>query len=390
MPTHTPSPTARNLPVRVWLLAVAVALVCVIVWRRPVFAHPMSFGSVRLERVEQRLDGDLVLDVPETVQEQPDNVRRTELADQVRSGFALETELGRLAPSVDVRELGHGSSAVDVAAVTYVLPKGAQRLRVVTTDAIGDVAVELVDVALQLRERTVVAGGSTSRWIELVPSNGPPSMNASGPEAPPTPGLPAVPRGLDAQGVPREARSVLDYASLGFRHIVPEGLDHLLFVSSLVLLVEGWAALVVLLSVFTLGHTLSVAWTLFGGPPLASSWVEPLIALSLAYAALEDVRAGWTKFRPLVALGFGLVHGLGFAGALGQVHVPQDERVLALLGFNLGVEAGQLLFAGFALGGVVLLRRRLDPTKVRRVSVRTIAGIGLFWAAMRVLGALGV
>ncbi|NIP93435.1 MAG: HupE/UreJ family protein, partial [Akkermansiaceae bacterium] len=139
------------------------------------------------------------------------------------------------------------------------------------------------------------------------------------------------------------------YFVLGVEHILL-GIDHLLFVLALLLLVKGWKKLVGTVTSFTLAHSITLALATLGfvhvpGPP-----VEAVIALSIVFVAAEVIRGhrgnpGLTERWPwLVAFTFGLLHGFGFAGALSEVGLPQTSIPLALLMFNVGVEAGQLLF----------------------------------------------
>lgn len=150
------------------------------------------------------------------------------------------------------------------------------------------------------------------------------------------------------------------YLLLGIEHILG-GIDHLLFVFALLLIVRGSRRLILTISAFTLGHSITLGLSTLGLASLPSRPVEAVISLSIVFLALELLRLqrgqpSLTADRPwLVAVGFGLIHGFGFAGALQEVGMPQQAVALALLCFNLGVEAGQVLF----VLGVLLLRRLL-------------------------------
>ena len=139
------------------------------------------------------------------------------------------------------------------------------------------------------------------------------------------------------------------YAALGIRHIL-EGVDHLLFVLGLFLLVEGGGALVRTITAFTVAHSVSLALATAGLLTLPAAPVEALIAASILLLARELVRpagapATLASRRPwAVAFAFGLLHGLGFAGALAEIGLPASHAAVALLAFNVGVEIGQLLF----------------------------------------------
>jgi hypothetical protein len=168
------------------------------------------------------------------------------------------------------------------------------------------------------------------------------------------------------------ARVAATYFVLGGEHILL-GVDHLLFVLGLLLLVRGLGALVMTVTAFTVAHSITLAASVFGYIPLDRGPIEAAIALSIVMLAREIVVADrgtlhLTHRMPwLVAFVFGLLHGLGFAGALGEIGLPQSAIPVALLFFNLGVEAGQLAFVlallvlHRLLGGV--LESRLQKMK---------------------------
>jgi hypothetical protein len=144
-------------------------------------------------------------------------------------------------------------------------------------------------------------------------------------------------------------RVVGTYLRLGAEHILL-GVDHLLFVLGLLLLVRGLGALVMTVTAFTVAHSITLGASVFGLIPLDRAPIEAAIALSIVMLAREIVEADrgvvhLTHRMPwLVAFTFGLLHGLGFAGVLGDIGLPQGAVPLALFAFNLGVEAGQLAF----------------------------------------------
>ena len=185
----------------------------------------------------------------------------------------------------------------------------------------------------------------------------------------------------------RSAWTVLtDYVGLGFLHILPRGLDHVLFVLGLVLLRLRARELLLQVTTFTLAHTLTLALSTLGWVRLPGEVVEPLIALSIAYVALENL---WHeevgRIRLVVVCVFGLIHGLGFAGVLGDLGMPAEQLVPALVGFNLGVEAGQLTVVAVAAVCLVVFARK--DWYHRRIVVPlslAIAAAGLFMAAQRV------
>lgn len=175
---------------------------------------------------------------------------------------------------------------------------------------------------------------------------------------------------------------------IGIEHILL-GIDHLLFVLALVVLVKGTRRLIGTVTAFTVAHSITLAAATLGfvhvpGPP-----VEAVIALSIVFVAAEILRdrrgrRGLSERAPwLVAGSFGLLHGLGFAGALSEVGLPQQAIPLALLFFNLGVEAGQLAFVAFALGFIALLRRLRLPAWAPLAPPYAIGSLAMFWVIER-------
>jgi hypothetical protein len=152
----------------------------------------------------------------------------------------------------------------------------------------------------------------------------------------------------------------LDFFKLGVEHILT-GFDHLLFLCALLLTLTRIGQMLGIVTAFTLAHSLTLALAALGMVALPPSVVEPLIALSIIVACIDNlVRREATRDRIWIAAAFGLVHGFGFAGMLREAMLAQEgEGVLKLLlAFNLGVEAGQLLVAASMIALLVLLRRR--------------------------------
>lgn len=142
----------------------------------------------------------------------------------------------------------------------------------------------------------------------------------------------------------------------GFEHIIPKGLDHILFVFGLFLFSLSWRPLLSQITAFTLAHTVTLGLTTLSivKIPAAQIWlVEALIAVSITYVAIENIwrpKLGW--WRVVVVFGFGLLHGIGFASVLGDLGLAQGQFVLSLIAFNIGVEGGQL--AVIAIGFITL------------------------------------
>ncbi len=181
------------------------------------------------------------------------------------------------------------------------------------------------------------------------------------------------------------------YLRIGAEHMLL-GWDHLLFVLGLVLLTAPRKLLWVI-TAFTVGHSVTLGITALGLFTLPSQPVELLIALSIFFLAVEVVRkwAGKTSLtirKPwLIALGFGLLHGLGFAGALADIGLPKGEEIWALLLFNLGVEIGQIFFVILALSLLWLVQRMsMDRRKwIEMAALYVVGGLGAFYTLTRIL-----
>ena len=181
------------------------------------------------------------------------------------------------------------------------------------------------------------------------------------------------------------------YMLLGIEHILL-GVDHLLFVLALLLLVPGKRKLIWTITAFTLAHSLTLAAATMGWVHVPQKPVEAVIALSILFVAMEIVH--WRQGRPgitrqwpwLVAFTFGLLHGFGFAGALSAIGLPENAIPLALLFFNLGVEAGQLVFIAAVFLVWFVLRRLTWPQWAWRVPVYIIGSLAAFWTIDRIAG----
>lgn len=179
------------------------------------------------------------------------------------------------------------------------------------------------------------------------------------------------------------------YALLGFEHILPAGPDHVLFVLGLFLLSPKARPLLVQVSLFTLAHTATLALSTLGLVRLSPSIVEPLIALSIAWVAFENVLTSELRpWRAGLVFAFGLLHGLGFAGVLGELGLPREAFLSALLAFNVGVEAGQLVVIGLAFAAVGAFRgRSWYRSRVVVPASLLIGATGAWWTLERLLGA---
>jgi len=199
----------------------------------------------------------------------------------------------------------------------------------------------------------------------------------------------SIPFKVQAPDMPlSRTRIAMMYFGLGFTHIVPKGVDHMLFVLGIFLLGRRIRPILCQVSAFTLAHSMTLGLSVYGVVRLPPSVVEPLIALSIAYVAVENI---WTSelkpWRVALVFAFGLLHGLGFAGALGQIGLPRSEFLTGLVTFNAGVEAGQL--SVIALAWVIVAHwSNCGDWYRRRIVVPSsaaIAAVGLYWAVARLI-----
>ncbi len=173
----------------------------------------------------------------------------------------------------------------------------------------------------------------------------------------------------------------------GFEHIIPKGLDHILFVLGLFFFSLRLGPLLGQVTAFTLAHTMTLALASLQIVSIPASIVEPLIAASIVYVAVENIfgsKVGWTRIA--VVFAFGLLHGLGFASVLNDVGLPEGRFAISLIGFNIGVELGQLAVIAVAFVALALPFGRMDWYR-RAIAVPAsilIAGVGAWWTVERV------
>ena len=201
--------------------------------------------------------------------------------------------------------------------------------------------------------------------------------------------------------VPSRLEVVRTYFLFGIEHILL-GIDHLLFVLALLLLVKGTRRVIATVTAFTIAHSITLAGATLGWVDMPGPPVEAIIALSIVFVASEVIHAqrgrpGLTQQYPwVVAFTFGLLHGFGFAGALTQVGLPPESILIALLFFNVGVEAGQMLFVVGLVAVVALLRgltqvalshdawhKQVRPLTTVALGY-TIGGVACFWLIERI------
>lgn len=179
----------------------------------------------------------------------------------------------------------------------------------------------------------------------------------------------------------------LDYIGIGFTHIVPKGLDHILFVVGLFLLSPRLKPLLIQITAFTVAHSVTLAMAMLGVISLPASIVEPLIAASIVFIAVENLLTKQlSPWRTFVVFGFGLLHGLGFAGVLTEIGLSPAHFASGLIGFNVGVEAGQLavVAACYALFGAWFSDKPWYRKRVTMPMSLAIACVAVWWFVERI------
>ena len=176
------------------------------------------------------------------------------------------------------------------------------------------------------------------------------------------------------------------FTKAGFKHIIPKGLDHIIFVLGLFFSCLKFRSLLLQVTAFTIAHSITLALAALDIVKIQGDIVEPLIALSIIWIAIENcIFTKPSTWRFLVVFSFGLLHGLGFAAVLSQYGLPKDNFISLLLAFNIGVELGQLcvLIIAFSLVMVIFHKKR-HMQKIRIPASIIIGFIGLFWFVERV------
>lgn len=196
-----------------------------------------------------------------------------------------------------------------------------------------------------------------------------------------------APIALQAPGKLEKAAAFGRYIIVGFHHIIPKGVDHILFVLGLFLFSTRLGPLLWQISAFTVAHSITLGLALYGVVRLPSSVTEPLIAASIVFVAVENIFFKDLKpWRYAVVFCFGLIHGLGFASAFANAGLPRQNFLIGLVGFNLGVECGQLFVVAGAFLAVGWFHHQSWYRKGITIPASSlIALIALFWTFQRIL-----
>ncbi len=395
------------------LLFLATALIAI---ARDGGAHELLIDQISLfkDPTSARLRAQLSFD-PELTRSlrnpPPSQEARRRVASFVKNNLQIQLDDKPCPATIEVRELydGDGSVPGDIVMLTCPLPARSKEIRVALGDEFKTLVVSVAGFSGHPgdKQSVVLRGGETSPaytlgaelpaiWREGGAEQFAPGASArsvpqrsarpttSSPRQQPSPA--SGPRvGFTQPGVLATFWHTL---GMGYTHILPGGWDHVLFVAGLVLGAgQHWRRLVLELSLFTLAHTLTLGLGALGWLLVSPHIVEPLIAVSIAYVAAENLlRKTHSRRRLWVVFGFGLVHGQGFAGALSKLALESDTFLSALLGFNLGVEAGQITVAA-ALSACLLLapHRKQYHLMVAPLSFVAVA-VSCYWVLERVVG----
>jgi hypothetical protein len=386
-------------------------LIALCLWARPALAHPNGVSKVDITvkpdsveaRIEVKLDDVLYsTKIGDPMATPP--AQRDELSDRIAYYFQTRLEVrfdGRSSPVRVLQYRKHGDPTLKLDSaglydttiafrLGWPIPAGAQRLEVgcrmfaeLEVQALCHLRVYTRDQEIQRRFLSV-----DDRFSMPLAHDSLEALYEAAKRPAPGAGQAAPSAGKEGQA---EESVVGRFLKLGFTHILPEGLDHILFVLGLFFFSTFFRPLLLQVTAFTIAHSITLGLSLLGIFSLPSRLVEPLIALSIAVVALENIF--FRKMRPsrfLIVFGFGLVHGLGFAGVLKGLGLPENQFLKVLVSFNLGVEGGQLAVIGMA--AILTGWMWKKPWYHRRVAVPVsalIAAIGLFWFVQRIFWPVG-
>lgn len=333
-----------------------------------VHLHVVSLGEGGTYSIDVVTDADALLEKLETMADGPGPkpaardfpARLAALEDTFRQRFAVTFDDALVHPTIDFSVASPKddlSPSTATIRLTGDVPPGVSRFA-------WNYSWTFASYALRIAGRDDAQ--TTTEWLEGGESSTPYSI------------------GVTAPRVSRTAIA-LQYFGLGLTHIVPYGLDHVLFVLGLFLLSTRWRSVLWQVSAFTIAHSITLGLAMYGVIGAHPAIVEPLIAVSIAYVAVENLmRSELKPWRVVIIFAFGLLHGMGFAGVLTELGLPRREFVTALVGFSAGVESGQLLViaAAFALVGWHQARSSYRRRVVLPASL-AIACVAVYWTIER-------
>ncbi len=253
---------------------------------------------------------------------------------------------------------GTGASTVATIRLTGQIPPGARQFA-------WNYSWTFASYAMTVRNAS--SENPATQWLEGGQSSAPVALAAPAPAA-------------------NRLATARRYLRLGFNHILPNGLDHMLFVLGIFLLSGRVRSVLAQVSAFTVAHSITLGLSMYGLVTVSPRIVEPMIAVSIAYVAIENIFLSELKsWRIALVFAFGLLHGMGFAGALKDLGLPRSEFLTALLTFNVGVEAGQLTVIGaaFLLVGWHCANRAWYRSRVVVPASAMIACTAVYWTIQR-------
>jgi hypothetical protein len=379
----------RMVTLQTWVtMMLRIAAVLSILWAGPSHAHEVVPAIADLTVA----DGKVTLSIKAPVEGFISGIDLTAVADTNASPQAQDYDALRALPPAEIE-----------ARFRAFWPDMAKRLRLAVDDMPLQpelTAVEITDMPDVALARpalfTITASvpdGAQNLKVGWDKAFGALVLRQQGVEKPYTRMLEA---GADSDAIPLGGggevgalQSFLDYIPVGFDHIVPKGLDHILFVLGLFFLSTRVRPLLWQITAFTAAHTVTLALSSLGYVTVPGNIVEPLIAASIVFVAVENIwsKGELSRWRPLVVFGFGLLHGLGFASVLGEFGLPAGNFIPALIGFNLGVEFGQLAVVGVAalLCWTWASRQSWYHKRIAIPASVMIAAVGAFWVVERTL-----
>ena len=378
----------RIQPCRQWLTLVILTALLIIaaVTVRPALAHEVLPTIADFTVLETRLYLTLSIDIEALI-------AGVDLSSPTSSSGAQELavyEALRALPAAEIDARFNAfwpdmAAQIDVRADGVALAPALQSLTPTDDIEAGRARMFKLNVAFELPR------SAQSVIIGWAPEFGPLVLRQNGVTDPYDgyidPGTVSPPIQLSGGGAQGSWTTFLRYIPIGFDHIFPNGLDHILFILGLFLFNARLRPLLLQISAFTAAHTVTLAAAALNIVTVPASIVEPAIAASIIHIAVENIFSkGISPFRLPVVFMFGLLHGLGFASVLQEFGLPEGSFIAALLGFNLGVEFGQVavVAAAFLLIGLWFNRHRLYRAIVVIPGSALIGMTGAIWFVQRV------
>ncbi len=382
------SDTKASVITTAQLFILSTLLAVCTVWIKPAVSHELQPAIVNFTITEKTLNGTLELSLEPLISgmdlsalENTDDAPEAAQYDALRalSPQELQARFDEVWPNIKSKfQLNAGAAPLDIIIDDIIIPE------------VGDIELSRtstlnISAALPDDGSNITFGWSAElgeiivRQINNDGEVGYAKLLASGSTSDPMPRTGVV----DVDWLD----NFLNYIVIGFEHIIPKGLDHILFVLGLFFFSLKMKPLILQVTAFTLAHTVTLAMATLGLVSVPASVVEPLIALSIAFVALENVKGGKIGIRrTAIIFAFGLLHGLGFAYVLGDVGLQPSQFVSSLIAFNIGVEIGQLsiIAIAYVLLGLTFGKKPWYRSYIAIPASVLIAAVGIYWTIERV------